>query len=44
MIKTKVNIMKKKSIKVSENTSVAQKSKRALRRTLHLNRPRFNLS
>ena len=39
-IKTSVN-MKQKSMTVPRKRSVAQKSKRALRRTLNLSRPRF---
>ena len=39
-IKTSVN-MKQKSMTVPRKRSVAQKSKRALQRTLKLNRPRF---
>ena len=40
-IKTSVNIMKQKLMKVSGIRSVAQKSKCALWRTLHLSKPRF---
>ena len=41
LIKTSVNIMKQKLMKVSAIRSVAQKSKCALWRTLHLSKPRF---
>ena len=40
-IKSSVNIMKQKQMKVPGKRSVAQKSKRALRKKLHLNRPCF---
>ena len=40
-IKTSVNMTKQKSIKVPGKRSLVQKSKGALRRRLHINRPRF---
>ena len=40
-VKTSVKIKRCKSMKVSGKRLVAQKSKCALRRTLHLNKPRF---